>query len=224
MGAVLAAGMKLAYFCCHPEHLKLGALSVASVKKHMPHIEIVHLTDEHTHALAGADTVFRFDTTGNYWKRYWTAAAALDGDILLVGTDTIFRRDISEVFEQSFDVALPHIADKKWRYDAGTIFSRSPAFFKKMAESKLSEISNDELFGEGVTRFLAEFHRHCIFGRFPATGLAGELIEIPGKIYSYVPKAADDPGIQSCAIVHYRGPRKKWMSAEWVQKGVESWS
>lgn len=205
--------MRIAYFCCNPGHLGLGALSIASAKKHMPEIEVVHLTDAKTEPLQGADTVLRFDTEGNFWKRYWTAAAALDGEVLLVGTDTIFRRDVSDLFAEQFEVALPHIADRRLRYDAGTQAVRTPDFFRHLAASPFAEL-------EQVTTdaFLNEF-AHCV------KSYNGKIIDLPGKIYSFVPCAHDDPGIQSAAIVHYRGPRKRWMDNGWAPSPeAERWN
>ena len=197
--------MRIAYFCCHPDHLKLGALSVASARACMPGVEIVHLTDEVTGKLQGADTVMRFATEGNFWRRSWTAAAALDGDVLLLGTDTIFRRDVTGVFAQPFTIALPHIADKRWKWDAGTVFSRRPDFFMAMAGDPVSLLPHDSL---DVDRYLTEYHR-CV------ASLGAGVKALPGEIYGYVPKSATDPGISGAAIVHYRGPRKRWMLPEW---------
>ncbi len=196
--------MRIAYFCCHPDHLKLGGLSVASARRHMPGVEIVHLTDRVTDPLPGADTVMRFDTEGNFWGRSWAAMAALDGNVLLVGTDVLFRRSVAEVFAQPFALALPHIAGPR-RYDAGVVFSRFPGFFRLMALDPVSALPQPEF---EVDPFLDKFHAYV--GQ-----LNGGVKELPGTVYSYTPTAADDPGIARAAIVHYRGPRKRWMLPGW---------
>jgi hypothetical protein len=222
MGSILAQSraMKIAYYCSQADHLKLGELSIASVRQHMPNAEIIHLTDDVTPALPGADTVLRFTATTNgvrenYWKRYWNAASHLTGETVLLGTDSIFRRDITSVFDGYFDVALPHIADKKWRYDAGTIFSRSPELYKRLAASPISNMSNAALFENDVVTFLAEFHR---------ISATHQIVEISGEKYSFVPASANDAGIKKASIVHYRGPRKKWMTPQWQQPDGEKWN
>ena len=199
--------MRIAYFCCHADHLRLGALSTASARAYMPGVEIVHLTDAATDPLPGADTVLRFATEGNFWRRSWTALAALERNVLMVGTDTLFRRDVTEVFLRPFEVALPHIAGPH-RYDAGTVFARSSAFFRRMADDPVALLPQAEF---GIDAFLGEYHRHA----WHAAAIGAGVLELPGRVYGYAPRAADDPGIKDAAIVHYRGPRKRWMLPGW---------
>lgn len=202
--------MRVAYFCCHAAHLPLGALSVASVKKHMPQVETVQLTDAATPAIDGVDTVLRIELRGHFWRRHWLAYAELGtGDVICANTDVVFRDDVSHVFKDGyFSIAVPTIRDPHFRYDAGVLFSRSPSFCAALADAPV---------GDDLNAWLASYQSEIDSGRH-------RVMRIPGKVYSYVPSSAGDR-CDGAKVAHYRGPRKQWMHPDWQQVGeAQRWN
>lgn len=204
--------MKIAYFCCSRAHLALGALSVNSARAVMPQAEIVHLTDEATPPLEGVDVVLRQVLEGNWWRRMWQASAALEGDVIHANTDILFRGDVSHVFALDFDIAVPHIADPVVRHDAGILFSRSPAFCRALAASPAAQVDKE---GD-IDAWLASYNAEINARRY-------RVVVLPGSVYSRVPGFAEDP-VASARVVHFRGPRKRWMLPQWNNRQEAAWA
>ncbi len=190
--------MKIAYFCCSVDHLPLGEISAASARACMPDAEIIHLTDRDTPALQGADRVIRLELDGSFWRRLWLASSHLDGEVIHANTDIVFLQDVSSVFTLDFDIAVPHIADPRWRYDAGLLFSRSRDFCRALAESSAAG-TND------LDAWLASYR--IAVDRFAH-------VTLPGYFYSHVP-LRDKVSDERIKVMHFRGPRKAWMLASW---------
>jgi hypothetical protein len=71
----------------------------------------------------------------------------LDGEWLFVDTDCVIRKDVSDVFEDDFEVALTDRKGSMWEktpygmvmpYNMGVTFSRSPEFWEKVKKYLLT--------------------------------------------------------------------------------------
>jgi len=205
--------VKIAYFCCSREHLALGALSIQSARAAMPQAEIVHLTDEATPALEGADVVLRQPLEGNWWRRMWHASAALEGDVIHANTDIVFRADVSHVFALDFDIAVPHIADPVVRYDAGLLFCRRRSFCRRLADAPAAEAPEGD-----IDAWLAAYNTEVDSARW-------WRVVLPGHIYSHVPLTEETARLATYArALHYRGPRKRWLLPTWKTAKEGAWA
>lgn len=162
----------------------LAAKSIASVRRHMPNAEIVHLTDLKTKTLDGVNSVLAMDWTGHNRGDF---QAQIHGDAIFLDTDTIVTRDLTDVFAQDFDVAVTERHDSE-EYNQGVVFSRNEKFWKAVANLARSRGVYDEaVFTEVVNK-----------GGF-------KVLELPIAYNFAVP-----PGL---AVLHFKGPRKKFMLA-----------
>jgi hypothetical protein len=192
--------MKVAYFLDHDDFRDLADISIMSLRMVSPHARVIHIANDTIAPLSGADEVIRCTMNGNFMRRWSAMRDQLEGEYLFIDCDTVFLQDVSHVFDQKFDVALPHIADPTVKFDGGVVFSRSPAFWHALRTMPSYTAGHDQTpVSEIVTDFnLASF------------AYAGHLKFLPGAVYSYVPRHSSDL-CEGAAIVHYRGPRKKWM-------------
>lgn len=193
--------MKVSYFVDSETFRDLADISLASLRRFMGRdVEVIHITNKLFPALKGADTVMRCVDRGNFMYRWSAGRDEIQGDVLYIDADTVFHASVIDVFSADFDIALPHIADKTVRYDGGVAFSRSPSFWAALRSQPAYTCDHDltpmSEIVETLNRTAAKFK--------------GLLLELPGAVYSYVPKSAKDAG-RDAAIVHYRGPRKPWM-------------
>lgn len=171
------------------EQRQLATKSIASVRRHMPAAEIIHLTDMKTEPLDGVDCVWATEWAG---KNRADLQSAVDGDTLFLDTDTIIMQDVSAVFKQSFDVAVaarpPDWDHKEAPFNQGVVFSRSPEFWRAVAKKARERRSYDE---EG-------FSDVVLNGGF-------KVLELPVDFNFSVPP--------NLSILHFKGQRKKYMLA-----------
>lgn len=191
-----------------PIHYTLAARLLASIRKHMPGAEVWHFTDETSPIVLGVDEARRLPH-GKMLERRLEHYALCEGDWLLLDTDVILKRDVSDVFEHHFDVAL---ADRNWPhktptqeyllsmpFNTGVCFSRYPGFWADTLTAWRALPEQD---------WLSE--QRAVY-QVVRTG-AFRVRILDGMVYNYPPKAEDDP-CEGAAIVHYKGNRKGWMAA-----------
>ena len=172
---------------------------------------IVHVTDQHT---AGAEEceVFRVARPDDHimtWRLQAQAAAhQLGPEILFTEPDVRFFRDVSEVWAESFDIAITgreHGGTFKGRqllhiapWTQGCVFSRSPIFWQEAAAHCATLGRKNQLwFGDMLS--IAHMIRG---GKF-------KVLELDAATYNHIPY---EPGERSQAkVVHYKGERKNWL-------------
>jgi len=178
-------------------------LMVASVRKHMPDVEIVHLTDDDTPAIPGC-TVVRRTWQRNPMLFKMGHLAELSGEVIVLDTDVIVQADLREVFEYPFDVALTKRQGPIWDtegndvtitmpYNCGVMFYRNPAFWKACIEWCPPDIGwyADQMAVAAVSPQWETYVLEC-------------------DEYNYTPGYADED-VSSRKVVHYKGARKGWM-------------
>lgn len=185
-------------------------LLIESVRRSLPGVAIVHMTDDSTPAMPGVDDVRRGPAMPIALGCLTAYAAAGAGDWLFVDTDVIVQRDVRWIFDKPFDIAVadrtgtlrPKEVGTKFMaampYNKGAVFSRSPAFWRA-ATLRLCQLSTKR---QG---WMGDQHAMC------DVIAAGQFqIEILDSRYNYAPHRADED-LNSKAIVHFKGPRKAWM-------------
>lgn len=195
--------MRIAYYVENPGMARMTALSIASVRVHMPDAWIVQLSPESAVTVIGVDARVNTREDGYFFARRARANALLgDRECLFPDSDTIFRASVSGMFmDQHFDVALPEIDDPSVRYSAGIVFSRSARFWSEQAAAMPARAT------EGGQPSVSEMLR--FFTPF-VDNWDGAVRRLPEAVYERVPRGPKDP-CDGAAIIHYRGPRKRWM-------------
>lgn len=169
------------------EHMSMFDKAAQAARRHIPdcHVEVV-----------GGKRPPDVATSGEHRSR---AQGALDGEVLFMDVDCEIRADVSEVWKQDFDIALPLINDPHVKYTGGVVFSRSPAFWIGWADEMARRNLTDE---PDVLDQLQRYQR--FIDNWP-----GKVLRLDYRKYEFLPLTPQDP-CKGAAIVHYRGPRKSW--------------
>lgn len=185
---------------------------VRSARAVMPGVPVIQFTDEESPSVCGIDEVVRMprERMARLRMRHH---GNVTGDWLFVDTDVLFQRDVRDVFDKGFDLA---VADREWDHvrpaagftarmpiNMGVVFSRSPAFWAE-CHARLKELP------KGKQRWMGDQEVFCEI-------LAEDRYSVrhlPGAIYNFPPAIdADDDCIsgleQEAAIVHFKGPQRK---------------
>lgn len=186
-------------------------LAIRSVRRAMKDARVVLVAREGIDlSVFDADELMNLPLSqGNFVRSQFEAFRAVRGRSIFIGADTLFLGDVSgtlSVLDEG-EIALPHIMDRRFNYDAGIIFANNAQGF---FDALLGEPVYRAKEYEGPTPTLEAYNR-------VAEGWG--TMAIAGSIYSYVPRSAVDP-CEKALIVHFRGPRKAWMKAVANRKGI----
>lgn len=192
-----------------------AALMVAAVKRHMPAVTLLQLTDETTPILDGCVAK----------RRPWNAKVMLwrmehlcdlnESELLVLDTDVIVQANLKPVVWHPFDAALTWRAGPIWDrdgndvadlmpYNCGVMFARGASFWQAcLARMLLMHEDAQAWWGDQIAvRKVAES------GEF-------RILELKCDEYNYTPSHADED-VSRRRAVHYKGPnRKQWMLDKW---------
>lgn len=162
------------------EQRALAAISIRSVRRHMPGVKIVHLTDHRTKTLDDVDEVLTIE-----WKKATNRAdahALVHGEVLYLDTDTVITKDLSSVLKENFQIAVAvRDDDTGLRYNGGVIFCRDEHVWRDVA-ARTRDLGDAE----------QAFNEVLLSGKY-------KVFELP-NLYNYTP-----PDV---AVYHFKGPRK----------------
>jgi len=181
---------------------EMGALAATVAKHVMPGVDVWHFTDEHTPGIKGCHV--------SRMERHAPLAVfrmqhhQIPGEWLFIDVDVLIAKDVSHVFDEPFDIAIARRVDgdgakgfaafAEMPHNMGVVFSRSPAFWMA-AERELRTYDAERRMWMGdqlaVCRLINQFNARIL----------------PGA-YNYPPHT---PEVGEAAIVHLKGPRKKFM-------------
>lgn len=179
---------------------------LASVRKCMPTVNVHQLTDEHCAGLDGVDNVIRMKGNMPMAVQRMRHHASCIGEWLFIDADIIITKDVSDVFDEPFDIAVTDRVGTDMEgtkyglampYNMGVTFSRSPAFWISVCNvlakmpPKLQEWCGDQM---AVCELVKTWPNVKI---------------LPGAKYNYPPLSADDNKTQEASILHYKGNRKQ---------------
>lgn len=189
--------MKIAFYLdsADPEFLRMADIAIAAARKNVPGAIIVHLTTEAGPKIA-ADEEIRVKASSHYTRSRAVAQSEIEGDALIMDVDMLIRADVSPVWQLDFDIAIPEVADPYVRYTGGLMFCRCPEFWREWSKSSAWDGPFNsrkwlQAFGEFVDRW------------------PGKVLRLQESVYEALPVKGEAP--HGAMIVHYRGPRKKWM-------------
>lgn len=201
-------------------HVLHAAALAQEIRLTMPTTELVQLTDQTTPVVPGVSRVSRLPH-GPMLQRRLEHYAGLDGEWILLDTDVRVMADLRDVFHDvSFDVALtdrdwPHlvgdpnagasgspIADAM-PYNTGVVFTRCQRFWGDVLSTWLGfpDEQRASWFSEqqAVARVVSD-------GRY-------RIKVLPGMVYNYPPASKDDC-LETAKLLHYKGQRKAWRTAQ----------
>jgi len=200
--------VKVGFFCQTPGmHLDMAKHLIISVRKTMPGVEIVHLTNGECPGASGVDSVLRIPGNVPMAIRRMRHHASLEGDWLLIDTDCVILKDVRHVFDDAFDIAVTDRKGSKWDgtwyselmpFNMGVTFSRSPQFWKAVlselekAPPKFQQWEGDQLM---VGKLWKDWNTKIL----------------PGRIYNFTPEKREDSR-EHAAILHFKGSRKEWVN------------
>jgi len=201
--------MKVAIYLDLKGQETLAEKCIASVREHMPQAEIWHVTTLDGPTTLSADKTIRKDVKGPFAYRRAMLNAEMTGDVLFIDDDVIIRADVSDVFDDDFEVCVTtdmQPGAPEIKYNAGVIFCRVPAYWQAIAH-ECKNMDFGKVDGDWYPIEMAH-------NRIAESGF--KLKVLPGDEYNHIPANADDIGGK---IAHYRGNRKVWL---FPIKGFES--
>ena len=199
-----------------PQHYLHAMALVASARRVMSDLPIVHLTDADSPAVPGVDAIRRLPH-GPLLERRLEHYAQCEGDWLLVDTDVELRADVRDIFPPTpFDLAL---SDRRWPhlpqgddvmhtmpFNTGVCFSRNVQFWRDVLAvwRQAPEAERDWMSEQRAVYLVIRTGRYL-------------LQILPGMTYNYPPVSHDDPNT-SAKIWHYKGPQRKlWYTERYYQ-------
>jgi hypothetical protein len=212
--------MKVGFFLvlgADVSHFLHASALVRNVKKYMPRVEVVQLSDLKTPMVPGVTKVERQDGANRpLLDQRLDLYSQCAGDWLLIDSDCEIRNSVQGVFDdKAFDIAL---CDRNWPhhpqgeammhampFNTGVIFSRKQGFWFQVYKiwKQLPEKEKDWL---SEQRTVYQVIRS---GRF-------KVKILPGMHYNYPPNTPEDAPIIA-TILHFKGNRKPWLSDKAVK-------
>jgi hypothetical protein len=206
--------VKLAFFCVVPDkdlefHVWLAEMMCASVKKHMPDVELIQLTDEETPACDFAYRVIRLKREEPLMPFRLRHLANLEGEWITLDSDCLVNGDLRQVFNSDFDVALTK--------------RTKPVMFRDVDVTVEMPFNTGVMFSRN-SRFWQDAYKRCLTLPLEKQAWWGDQIAVKDVVnsgtynvlelscdeWNYTPSHRDEE--ISAKVVHYKGPlRKKWM-------------
>lgn len=205
--------MRVAFFTVFrsdPQHYLHATTLVRDCHAVMPGVPVVQLTDATTPPVSGVDDIVR-GPGGRMLEQRIAHYASLAGPVLFLDTDVSIRQDVRGICDDpAFDVAL---ADRAWPhlpqgdrvlltmpFNTGVAFSRCPAFWADVLTvwQGYPKEQQDWMSEQRAVYAVARSGRY-------------RIKVLDGAIYNYPPATAEDR-CETAALVHYKGPRKAWLT------------
>jgi hypothetical protein len=182
---------------------------IESAQRVMPQVGIYHLTDGNTPDIGVKQIQMHGDMP--LVSRRAAIYAALLGDWCLVDTDVRFQKDVTQVFDQDFDIAVtersPESVNSDYAkvtpYNWGVVFSRQPKFWGALlpALNQLPEKLKEWDGGQFVMSYAI------------TRNLTGYKTMVLPASYNWTPQTPEED-VSTHHIVHYKGrQRKAWLRA-----------
>lgn len=190
---------------------------VLNAKAVMPGVRVVHVVDEKTAPIPGAEVlcVPRDVPLMTWHMRCHERAQSLAEEVLFTEPDVRFRAEVLHVFDDpDFDIAVTEReVDSTWDIDGqkvllsdvapytlGTTFSRNGDFWREVA-AHCATLGHKEQ--NWLGDMLALYHVMQT-GRY-------KVKVIPGQIYNHIPCSREERC--DVNVLHYKGMRKEWLFA-----------
>lgn len=185
--------------------VELADLFVRLIRKHQPRVTLVQMTDKATGVINGIDECFRHgDGPHGLW--YFNAMCAFPGDeFLRLDCDIVMRGDVSDVFDQDFDIAIAR--ERTPIMNTGVVFVKNKRFFVD-AMKQYQENTKQDNWGDIQTATQKAINS----GAF-------NVLRLDADVYNYYPSKDRTRSREilypaSAKIMHFKGARKAFMKAD----------
>lgn len=187
----------------------------ASVRKHME-ADLIHVAESGTEKLEGFDSFLAVDHNNDYVEQLVKMLSMIDGDVLSLDYDILLNADVSDVFDDGFDVCVTSRPESQIRkyglsqsYNLGVVFSRNPQFWREVYDIYMQQPLRD---GWMKSQTLVSLIIDHLSDKY-------KVSKIPGEIYNYSPDSENE-SFEGKKIIHYKGKRKIWMVPESQREAV----
>lgn len=193
----------------------LARIMVASVRRTMPGIKVLMITDDKTPAIEGIEPI-RISTHGFADFIPWLChcKSLLEGEVLYLDSDVVVQRDLRPLFNVIGDVVLPNrgpkIVDGRMQpFIFGVVAYRTAAFWAEVRDRVLAMEKVDRAwYGSQIATFEMWMEEQNGRGKW-------KIVSVPRDIYNYTPKEANEAPEDKWAL-HYKGKKRKaWMLERW---------
>jgi hypothetical protein len=196
----------------------LAEIMLASVRRTMPGVKTVMLTDTKTPALS-VDEVLRKQTNNDYWIPWiFEHFASIPGEAIFLDTDVVVQRDLRPLFNVGADIVLTQrgfkeIDGRLMPFLLGVAASRKPELWKEVADRVRKMTDKKDLGWWGGQMALFDMYMEEQGGRGK-----WNFSVVDCDPFNYTPKTPMDTGPDKWAL-HYKGrKRKPWMLATWGEQ------
>ncbi len=202
-------------------HFSVAESLIESVNRVMPGTEVWQFTDENSPEVLGVTGVKRIPGEMPMAVRRMLHHASVEGDWLFVDSDVVLQKDVRDVFDQPFDVALTDrigtdMEGSKYALampcNMGVTFSRCPRFWET-ARRRLMKLPKPYQEWEGDQIVV------CSMAQDELEEF--EILMLPGRVYNYPPSGTES--LEHAAIVHYKGKARKYLLKSPIIE-VEEWA
>jgi hypothetical protein len=191
---------------------KVAELMIASVRKAMPAVEIVQMTDKDFTEDLPVDRVLRKAFNRPNWVPWmYEFLSEIPGEVLFLDSDIIVQRDLSPMFLTGADVTLTSrgpktVEGRQMPFLIGVVASKAPSFWLEAAErvAKMEDQDDRDWWGSQVVLF-------DMWMDFKHGSLPWKMSAVDADIHNYVPQNENDLPKDKW-VLHFKGKKRKaWM-------------
>lgn len=195
----------------HKVTTDIARIMIASVRRAMPNIEIVQMTDGDTEALP-VDTVIRKRFNHTFWVPWLMEfVSELPGQVLFLDSDIVVQKDLRALFNTGADLVIttrgPKVfAGRQMPFLIGVVASTRPELWLELRDRVLAmpDTEDQSWWGSQLAIFDLWMEEQNGRGKW-------KIAVVPCDPYNYVPKDENDCPPDKW-VLHFKGPRRKpWM-------------
>lgn len=191
----------------------LARIMVASVRKTMPGINVLMVTDKKTPYIEGIEAI-RFDTHGYGEFIPWLchACSQMKGEVLYLDSDVVVQRDLRPLLNIDADLVLPYrgmkIVDGHMQpFIFGCVAYKTAEIWKEVGERVAKMPEKERMwYGSQIAVFDMVMEENNGRKKWNIAAIARET-------YNYTPKDENDLPSEPW-VLHFKGRKRK----EWMRK------
>lgn len=208
-------------FVALPNHAvttDIADIMIASVRRSMPGVKLVQMTDGETPALA-VDEVVRKPFNHRFWVPWLMEfVSELPGEVFFLDSDIVVQKDLSPLFSIGADLVVttrgPKVfAGRQMPFLLGVTASRRPELWLELRDRVLAMPAEEDQgwWGSQVAVYDMWMDEQNGRGKW-------NIAVVNCDPHNYVPKDENDAPADKW-VLHYKGKKRKpWMLARWGVK------
>lgn len=194
----------------------IARIMIASVRRAMPDVELVQMTNADTPALP-VDRVVRKTLNHTFWVPWLMEfVSELPGEVLFLDSDIVVQKDLAPLFSVGADLVItsrgPKVfAGRQMPFLLGVVASRRPELWLELRDRVLAMPDKEDQgwWGSQVAVYDLWMDEQNGRGKWKVTAVDCDP-------HNYVPKGPEDAPADKW-VLHYKGKKRKpWMLARWA--------